>query len=365
MISAGICAIVYLTTRFRRFGIIQKIEKNHRFLSWIISFLCVILIGGCWLVFNFWTSAVVLIHLLVFWGIADLLTIIISKLIKKKPNYNISGILVLLFTAGYLSYGWIMAHRIVPTYYSFETQKDIGNNNFRIAMFADSHLGITLDGEKFAEQMKRIESENPDVVIVAGDFVDDDSRKADMVRACKALGEMNSKYGVYFSFGNHDQGYFDSQRDFSEKDLREELLKNNVRILEDDYEMLNDNICIVGRQDKRMEQTTGRALIGDIMNNIDTSCYSVVMNHQPNDYNAEAESGCDLVLSGHTHGGHIYPAGLIGLIMGFNDRVYGTENRKITGDTNFVVTSGISGWAIPFKTGTKSEYVIIDVKQSK
>ena len=50
---------------------------------------------------------------------------------------------------------------------------------------------------------------------------------------------------------------------------------------------------------------------------------------------------------------------------GFNDRVYGTENRKVSGDTNFVVTSGISGWAIPFKTGTKSEYVIIDVKCEK
>ena len=77
-------------------------------------------------------------------------------------------------------------------------------------MIADSHLGITLDGEKFAVQMKRIESENPDVVIVAGDFVDDDSRKSDMVRACKALGEIKSEYGVYYSFGNHDKGYYES-----------------------------------------------------------------------------------------------------------------------------------------------------------
>jgi predicted MPP superfamily phosphohydrolase len=44
--------------------------------------------------------------------------------------------------------------------------------------------------------------------------------------------------------------------------------------------------------------------------------------------------------------------------MGFNDRVYGKEVR---GDTTFIVTSGISGWAIPFKTGCISEYVIIDI----
>ena len=48
----------------------------------------------------------------------------------------------------------------------------------------------------------------------------------------------------------------------------------------------------------------------------------------------------------------------IGLLTGANDRRYGTERR---GDTDFVVTSGISGWAIPFKTGTWSEYVVIDI----
>ena len=84
-----------------------------------------------------------------------------------------------------------------------------------------------------------------------------------------------------------------------------------------------------------------------------------MLDHQPNDYDAEAQSGADLVLSGHTHGGHMWPAGLIGLAMGSNDRVYGTETR---GETTFVVTSGISGWAIPFKTGTHSEIVVIDVQ---
>ena len=86
--------------------------------------------------------------------------------------------------------------------------------------------------------------------------------------------------------------------------------------------------------------------------------YTVLLDHQPNDYANEAVPPVDLVLSGHTHGGHIFPAGQIGLLTGANDRRYGTERR---GDTDFVVTSGISGWAIPFKTGTWSEYVVIDV----
>ena len=52
----------------------------------------------------------------------------------------------------------------------------------------------------------------------------------------------------------------------------------------------------------------------------------------------------------------------IGRLLGANDRTYGIETR---GDTTFIVTSGISDWAIDFKTGTKSEYVIIEVESSR
>ena len=44
--------------------------------------------------------------------------------------------------------------------------------------------------------------------------------------------------------------------------------------------------------------------------------------------------------------------------MGANDAIYGLERRE---KTDFIVTSGISGWAIPFKTGTFSEFVVIDI----
>ena len=98
--------------------------------------------------------------------------------------------------------------------------------------------------------------------------------------------------------------------------------------------------------------------MSELMKGLDKSKYTIVIDHQPNAYDEEADSGADLVLSGHTHGGHIFPAGQIGLLIGANDRVYGTEKRE---NTNFVVTSGISGWAIPFKTFTISEYVVIDI----
>ena len=54
----------------------------------------------------------------------------------------------------------------------------------------------------------------------------------------------------------------------------------------------------------------------------------------------------------------MFPAGQLGLLMHANDFNYGLTAR---GETSFIVTSGISGWAIPFKTGTRSEFVVIDI----
>ena len=177
-----------------------------------------------------------------------------------------------------------------------------------------------------------------------------------MVRSCEALGKLDTKYGVYFIFGNHDKGYFEGYRDFTADDLREELKKNNVTILEDESVEIAEGLTLIGRQDKSNEN---RMEMSALAKDMDAQSFNFILDHQPNDYANEAESGADLVFSGHTHGGHIWPAGQIGLLLGANDRVYGTEKR---GNTEFIVTSGISGWAIPFKTGTFSEYVIIDVK---
>ena len=86
------------------------------------------------------------------------------------------------------------------------------------------------------------------------------------------------------------------------------------------------------------------------------------MNHQPNDYANEQAAGVDLVVSGHTHGGQLFPFNYVSLWAGLNDKIYGHEKL---GQTDFIVTSGISDWRVKFKTGCKSEFVVIDVdKQS-
>ena len=347
---------VYLVFRFHKFSLIQKLSKRSKPLSWAAALLPVILIG-CFYFVNLTTLIVVMLHLVVGFAVCGLVGYVVGRIRKKKVSRDLTGIAAVALTVVYLGIGWFSAYHIFETDYTFYTQKAV-DGELRIAVIADSHLGITIDGKRFGRQLKRIESEEPDLLVIAGDFVDDDSKSEDMIEACRALGEFRSELGVYFIYGNHDNGYFD-YRNFSGQELRSELEKNGVVILEDSGVDLGGGYFLLGRNDRSMP---GRASMDVLTNGIDRSEYVILLDHQPNDYAAEAEAGVDLVISGHTHGGHIFPAGQIGLLTGANDRRYGTEVRD---NTTFVVTSGVSGWAIPFKTGTFSEYVIIDVKPEK
>ena len=348
-----LCAF-YLVKKFKRFSIIERCGEKHRFLSWILALLPLLAICG-FAVINVTAVFVVMLHLALGFALCDLVSFIIYKVSKRKISFNARGIAAVLIAAAYLAAGWYSAHHIVKTEYTFYTDKPMTTNNLRIALIADSHIGVTLDGEAFENQLTRIAKENPNILVIAGDFVDDDSSKEDMIRACNALGNLKTSYGVYFVYGNHDNGYM-RYRDFTGQDLAYYLEKNNVNILKDSACSINSYFNIIGRLDR---SSPSRKSAGELMAQYGDGSYTIMLDHQPNDYAAEAQAGVDLVLSGHTHGGHIFPAGIIGLLFGANDKVYGSETRE---NTTFVVTSGISGWAIPFKTAAKSEYVIIDIK---
>ncbi len=351
----GVVSVIYLVTRFHRFRLFERLAEKHKLLSWLAALLPVAAVMCTYFV-NLFTMFVVLIHLMVIWLLCDFVSFVIRKLRHKPRTRNYAGGAALLLTAAVLGSGWYFAHHVYETDYQLKTQKSLGGEPLRIAMLADSHLSITLSGEDFAAQIDRIREAKPDVLFIVGDFVDDDTKKADMLRACEALGGLELRYGIFYVYGNHDEGYYD-YRSFSAEDLRNALTENHVTILADETQVIDGRFAVIGRQDF---YAPSRASAAELAAPLDDSLYQIVLDHQPTDYDAEADAGFDLVLSGHTHGGHIFPAGQIGLLISDNDAIYGLETRR---GTDFIVTSGISGWAIPFKTGTISEYCIIDVSE--
>lgn len=348
----ALAGLGYLLVCFHRFSFLTRLGATHPALSWLCALGCVALLG-LFARINVPTMIVVLLHLAAAFMLCAGLAALVKALTGYAIPYDWRGACALVLTAVYLGCGWSAAHNVVETDYAFRTDKPVGES-LRVAMLADSHLGVTLDGESFTRELEKILGTEPDLLVIVGDFVDDDSSKADLLKACEALGRLRTRYGVFYVHGNHDRGYFTS-RDFSAGELKQALLDNGVTVLEDESVPLGGGYTLIGRRDR---SDAARQDMAALTAGLDASKYWIVLDHQPNDYDAEAAAGADLVLSGHTHGGHMFPAGQLGLWMGANDFNYGTTTR---GKTRFVVTSGISGWAIPFKTGTRSEFVVIDV----
>lgn len=353
VIAACIFGVIYMTGAVGKFGLIRKVSGQRKWVRCGISFA---LLLGLFLLFTFlmtvFDAVIIFLHVLFFFLIFDAVFRLIGKKEKEPPKVFWQGWLALAAAAVCLICGYFQCVHVWKTEYTLATDKTVGE--VRIALLSDSHVGATFDGDGFASYIEEIMKQEPDLILIPGDFVDDDTTRADMLTACEALGKADPKYGIWFSYGNHDKGY-GLRRDFSAEDLARALEENGVHILEDAAAYTGD-LCLIGRKDA---SARSRRELAELLEGAEPGKYVIVLDHEPNDYDKEAATEADLVVSGHTHGGQLIPLGLIGRLFGGIDRTYGYEKRS---GTDFIVTSGISNWAVHFKTGTRSEYVIITVR---
>lgn len=356
-------SVVYLAARVRRFGPLQRLRQKRRALSWLIGFALVLLPAAA--LSLLWTPlnmAVCLLHLTLFWLLADLVFALIRRLRHTAFKRYWAGLTALIVSVGWLTMGWVQANCVWRKDYTISTDKQVGS--LRVALLSDSHMGTTFHAEGFAGHLQRVQAQQPDVVVMVGDFVDESTTRADMAAACQALGQLDAPYGVYFVFGNHDKNnYAGEGRAYTGEELAAELEKNGVTVLEDETVLIDHRFYLIGRQDasEAAEHRGGRASMAELTQNLDKSKFSIVLDHQPRDYASQAASGVDLVLSGHTHGGQLIPLVQLMKIPGMSgdNNVYGLQARD---QTRFIVSSGISDWELLFKTGCRSEYVIIDIQ---
>lgn len=325
-----------------------------------VSVLLLFIISG--LCLRFINAAVIIWHLAVFLLIGSLIRSAVSVLFGRKLPEKTVPVLGFILSFAVLGGGWYADHHVWRTEYNLVTSKKVKPVKF--VMFADSHIGTTFDAEGFAGLVKDMNAERPDAVFIVGDFVDDDTSREDMIASCRALAEFKTSMGVYFVAGNHDKGYYGAaRRGFSMSELTEELKKNGVTVLSDESVDLGERLTVFGRRDFSVvrERHGSRSTPSELMTSIAPENYTVVLDHQPREYDLLAEAGSDLVLSGHTHGGQLFPFNQVGQIIGAVDAVYGHEHRRAS---DFIVTSRLSDWAIKFKTGTRSEYVVISLRGS-
>lgn len=263
--------------------------------------------------------------------------------VRKK-----AGITLLILMAVLIGFGSFNAYSPVVVEYEVRIEKDAGDlKSLNVVMASDTHFGV-LSGRGHAERLVReINALKPDIVLLPGDIIDDDVDAYLRQGIDKVLKGIESRYGVYASLGNHDR--FEGEI----TELIAVLENSGMTVLYDETQVV-EGLTVAGRRDK---SDRNRAALQDILRDTDKTAPLILLDHQPNALDEAQQEGVDLILSGHTHRGQIFPGNLVTSAIFENDWGY---LRK--GQLQSIVSSGYGFWGPPIRLGSRSELVRITVK---
>ncbi|MGW2258525.1 metallophosphoesterase [Streptomyces sp. NPDC001780] len=250
-----------------------------------------------------------------------------------------------LGTVGYGTYGVLRGPRLkrvtVPL-----AKLPRAAHGFRIAVVSDIHLGPTLGRAHTLRIVDTINSARPDLIAVVGDMVD--GTVQDLGPAAEPLAGLEAPHGAFFVTGNHEyfsgaDAWVDHVRELGMRPLENE----RVEIAGFDLAGVND----VAGESEGAGPDFAKAL-GDR----DRGRASVLLAHQPIVIDDAVEHGVDLQLSGHTHGGQLWPGSLLAGLA--NPTVAGLERY---GDTQLYVSRGAGAWGPPVRVGAPSDITIVQL----
>ncbi|MCI9381097.1 MAG: metallophosphoesterase [Dorea sp.] len=322
---------------------------------------------------NYWLG--VLLYTILLVGAADILHIILKRIkrinqekLRSFKVFVISGILCAVGIAALSIWGIVNAGNIYTTRYKTVIAKDAGEiRQMKVVLAADLHMGYNIGCKQIRKMVEKINAENPDLVIFAGDIFDNEyDALENPEELISILKEIKSKYGVYACYGNHDirekilAGFTFGGSKKKESDVRmdEFLERAGITLLQDESVMVADSIYLYGRPDR---QRPGRGIQTrktpeEITSDMDLSKPVFVIDHQPKELKELADAGVDLDLCGHTHDGQMFPGNLTVRMMWENACGYKKE-----GDMHNIVTSGVGIFGPNMRVGTIAEICSIDV----
>ncbi|MFD3588649.1 metallophosphoesterase, partial [Streptomyces sp. NPDC058683] len=219
-------------------------------------------------------------------------------------------------------------------------------HGYRIAVVSDIHLGPIL-GRGFAQRVvDTINATQPDLIAVVGDLVDGSVK--DLGPAAAPLAQLSARHGAFFVTGNHE--YFSGAAQWVE-----EVRRLGLRPLENARTEL-DRFDLAGVNDIAGESTGQGPDFDRALGDRDPARACVLLAHQPVQIHEAVRHHVDLQLSGHTHGGQLWPGNLIAAAA--NPTVAGLDRY---GDTQLYVSRGAGAWGPPTRVWAPSDITVVEL----
>ncbi|UGY93245.1 metallophosphoesterase [Streptomyces gobiensis] len=221
-----------------------------------------------------------------------------------------------------------------------------GAHGYRIAVVSDIHLGPILGRAHTQRIVDIINKTSPDLIAIVGDLVD--GSVANLGPAAEPLAQLTARDGAYFVTGNHE--YFSGAGEWVDH-----VRELGIRPLRNEREELR-HFDLAGVNDVAGENYGDGPDFDKALGDRDISRASVLLAHQPVQIHDAVRRGVDLQLSGHTHGGQMWPGNILADLA--NPTLAGLERY---GDTQLYVTRGAGTWGPPVRVGAEADITVVEL----
>src|SRR4030042_148843 len=278
-------------------------------------------------------------------GVARLTRLLAKETARSPGCRRIRLFLVLLIPVIVVIVGAVRNNHPQIHEYSVEVPKRSSEiRQLKIAFAADFHLRETTNRRLMDRFVERVNAASPDIVLIGGDVLEGDRQGERLDEFQAQFRRLKSKYGVYGVPGNHDLRGASAMTFFDQA---------GIRLLQDTVEKIDNAFYLVGRNDGR---SRGRKSIEELLRDCDRRLPVIVLEHRPTDLDNVSPSGADILLTGHTHNGQLFPVNFI--VKRHYKLSWGYKLKK---GTHVFVTSGIQVWGPPVRTVGDSEILIVNV----
>lgn len=239
--------------------------------------------------------------------------------------------------------------------YVIETEKL--TQPVRIVLITDLHS--CLFGKNQSKLTEKITKQNPDIILMSGDIADDVIPIGGTIDLLEAIAD---KYPCYYVTGNHE--FWSGEVD----DIKDVFRSYGVGVLEGENETVtinNQAITICGVDDPEIGEMTFKSQLNSAFEGIEKGSYTILLSHRPERIAEYSVYNCDLVLSGHAHGGQwripLILNGLYAPNQGFFPKYAGGLYEY--SQTLMIVSRGLSTYStkVP-RIFNPPELVVIDIK---
>ncbi len=221
----------------------------------------------------------------------------------------------------------------------------------KLVQLSDLHLGSLLGERWLARRIAQVESLSPDLVVVTGDLVDGEARAVEPL--APVLRTLTAPLGVWGVTGNHEY-YAGLEKCLSV------LAAGGIRVLRDEWAEAAPGVVLSGVDDltaRRQLGLDGRVLDG-AFNGVPKDAVVVHLSHSPLLVREAAARGARLMLSGHTHGGQLWPFVYLSAIP----YPFQAGRYEVDGMT-LVVSRGTGTWGPPMRLFRRSEIVEVVLRR--